>query len=230
MTTTARSIRALSAILLAACSGAASAEESVVELSGGYPYGREIDHREVAVRVPIAIGGAYVAGSVLHGAGNAAATLAHRGPSLAGTAGYGAGAAAVPVIGTAALMQNIPTSLGQAPFIGGPIARIPVVGHTIAGTPQPWLVGVAAIDTYVVPKYNCAGYTESALWAARTDANSPPRLSQFTNYLAPLPYTHPPIFARARVQPGHPTSLPLEGRYPNEPGPVQASERVNVEY
>jgi hypothetical protein len=102
------------------------------------------------------------------------------------------GFAATGVFGSKELIL-VPTRIGQLPLIGGAVESIPVVGGFIAGPPHPILVGAVAVDTYVLPKTTHLGYTESSRFAF-TDFNSAPRLRHYKNYIAPLPYTHPPIF------------------------------------
>ncbi len=111
-----------------------------------------------------------------------------------------------PLIGKAAGAATIPTTLGQMPFLGPAVAKIPLAGPIIAGPPHPVVVAATAIDTYLIPKVNPCGYTPSAEFTM-TDFNSPPRLRHYVNYVAPLPYTHPPIYAPATLNTGaHPNT------------------------
>lgn len=108
---------------------------------------------------------------------------------------YGAIASNVPVIGTAAAaVPIVPTTLGQTPFLGPLVSSVPVAGPIVAGPPNPVVLGVVTVDSFVLPKFTAGGYTESSMFTM-TDFNSPPRLRHYVNYLAPLPYTHPPIYA-----------------------------------
>lgn len=110
---------------------------------------------------------------------------------------YGALASNVPIIGTAAAsVPIVPTTLGQTPFLGPVVSSVPVVGPIVAGPPNPIVLGVVTVDTFVLPKFTAGGYTESSMFTM-TDFNSPPRLRHYVNYLAPLPYTHPPVYAPA---------------------------------
>lgn len=107
---------------------------------------------------------------------------------------YGPVAKSLPIIGKSAAAVRIPTSVGGMPIIGSAVKEIPIVGSTIAGPPPPWLVGAVAVDTYLLPKVSPSGCTESSVFTM-TDFNSPPRLRHYVNYLAPMAYTHPPIYA-----------------------------------
>lgn len=84
-------------------------------------------------------------------------------------------------------------NLEALPVIGHELGEIPVVGKVIVGPPPPWLVGAVAIDTFVLPKASTKGYTDSALFT-QSDFNSAPRLLNYVNYLAPMAYTHPPVY------------------------------------
>ena len=64
--------------------------------------------------------------------------------------------------------------------------------------PPAWMVGAVAVDTYVLPKYTARGCTPSSLFT-QTDFNSPPRLLHYKNYLAPMPYTHPPVMPAGKA-------------------------------
>lgn len=111
---------------------------------------------------------------------------------------YGEITAAVPVIGHAAGSVGVPSTLAQTPFLGPAVRSIPVVGNTIAGPPPPWLVGAVCTDTFIMPKFKPCGYTETSKFTM-TDFNPPPRLRNYVNYLAPEPYTHPPIYKPAQM-------------------------------
>lgn len=157
---------------------------------------------------------------VLTNVGGKAAGAAHVQP-LSHIDGYGHILAHTGIIGHSVGAVAVPTTLGQTPFLGHAVAHIPIVGSTIAGPPPPWLVGVVAYDTYVAPKMGC-GYTESSMFTM-TDFNSPPRLRNYVNYLAPLTYTHPPIYTHAQpelVTTPHEAEVQLE---------EQKSGTVNVE-
>ncbi len=96
-----------------------------------------------------------------------------------------------------------------------------VLGHRALYTVPscPLVVGAVAVDTYAMPKYTPGGYTESSLFAF-TDFNSPPRLQHYKSYVAPMPYTHPPM--------AQPTDTALAA-----PEPVGAEVRTgiyNLEY
>lgn len=125
-----------------------------------------------------------------------AVEAAHSVPKVGKIPVYGHVAEEIPVIGSAAGRVRVPTCLGQTPLLGPAVKEIPVVGTTIAGPPPPWLVGAVAVDTYYLPKCAPCGYTESSMFTM-TDFNSPPRLRYYVNYLAPLPYTLPPLYAPA---------------------------------
>lgn len=114
---------------------------------------------------------------------------------------YGSFLAKVPLIGKAAGAATIPTTLGQMPFLGPAVASIPLAGPVIAGPPHPLVVAATAIDTYLIPKVAPCGYTPSSEFTM-TDFNSPPRLRHYVNYVAPLPYTHPPIYAPSTLNTG----------------------------
>jgi hypothetical protein len=110
---------------------------------------------------------------------------------------YGAVASNVPIIGSAAAsVPIVPTTLGQTPFLGPVVSGVPVVGPMVAGPPNPVVLGVVTVDTFVLPKFTAGGYTESSMFTM-TDFSSPPRLRHYVNYLAPMPYTHPPVYAPA---------------------------------
>ncbi|PKO14402.1 hypothetical protein CVU37_14560 [candidate division BRC1 bacterium HGW-BRC1-1] len=66
----------------------------------------------------------------------------------------------------------------------------------VVGAPPPWLTAAVAVDTYMLPKYYPMGCTPRAVFT-QTDFNSAPRLLHYKNYLAPMPYTHPPVAAPA---------------------------------
>lgn len=50
-------------------------------------------------------------------------------------------------------------------------------------------------DSFLMPKYASRGFTYTARFSLANDFNSAPRLRQATTYVAPLPYTHPPIYS-----------------------------------
>jgi hypothetical protein len=156
----------------------------------------EDDRPPMAGRAVGIIGGGYVAAKVGYGVAAEAASVAHVGGRVGNIPVYGSAIKSIPVIGTATAHVGVPTTLGQMPFIGGAVADIPVVGSVIAGPPNPLVVGAVSIDTFVLPKLSPTGYTESSIFTM-TDFNSPPRLRHYVNYLAPLPYTHPPIYEPA---------------------------------
>lgn len=123
---------------------------------------------------------------------------------------WGPAVASVPVFGgMAAGGKVIPTTLGQVPVMGAVVKSIPVVGPVVAGPANPILVGAVAIDNYVIPKYSPCGYTKSSVVAATNDFNSAPKLRGYVNYLAPLPYSHPPIYAPSTLN----TDLPADVAY-----------------
>lgn len=142
------------------------------------------------------VGGGYVAAKVGYGVAAKAADVAHVGGRVGNIPVYGSAIKSIPFIGTATARVGVPTTLGQMPFLGKAVADIPVVGGVIAGPPNPLVVGAVSIDTFVLPKFSPTGYTESSMFTM-TDFNSPPRLRHYVNYLAPLPYTHPPIYEPA---------------------------------
>ncbi|MGI8908022.1 MAG: hypothetical protein ACR2IE_16210 [Candidatus Sumerlaeaceae bacterium] len=114
---------------------------------------------------------------------------------------YGKFIGAVPLIGKAAGAATVPTTLGQVPFLGSAVKSVPILGPSIAGPANPIIVGAVAVDSYIIPKCQPCGYTERSEWAA-TDFNSPPTLRSYVNYVAPLPYTHPPIYAPSTLNTG----------------------------
>jgi hypothetical protein len=114
---------------------------------------------------------------------------------------YGTFISGIPSIGKAAGAATIPTTLGQVPYLGPAVKSIPLAGPIIAGPANPIIVGAAAVDTYIIPKCQPCGYTESSEWT-QTDFNSPPRIRSYVNYLAPLPYTHPPVYAPSTINTG----------------------------
>lgn len=119
----------------------------------------------------------------------------------AGLPVYGSFIGAIPLIGNAAAAATVPTTLGQVPFLGPVVSGIPLAGPIIAGPPNPIVVGAVAVDTYLIPKCNPCGFTPSSQFT-NTDFNSPPRLRHYVNYVAPLTYTHPPIYAPATLNTG----------------------------
>jgi hypothetical protein len=68
----------------------------------------------------------------------------------------------------------------------------PCAAKMLQGVPLA-VVGAVAVDTYVLPKFGLNTYSDTSTWST-TDFNSPPRLLHYKNYLAPLPYTHPPMY------------------------------------
>jgi hypothetical protein len=158
----------------------------------------------VVVGAGAVIGGTCVMGTVAAGAAKVARSVGAVGHLPI----YGECISGKGVIGTAAASVTVPTTLGHMPIIGSAVADIPLVGPIIAGPPHPVIVGAVAVDTFVLPKVTPGGYTESSMFTM-TDFNSPPRLRHYVNYLAPLPYTHPPIYA-----PAHPDAnrLPWQVR------------------
>ena len=129
---------------------------------------------------------------------------------VGGVPHWGPAVASVPVVGgMAAGGSVIPTTLGQVPVMGAVVTKVPVVGPVVAGPANPILVGAVAIDNYVIPKYSPCGYTKSSAVAATNDFNSPPKLRHYVNYLAPQPYSHPPIYNRGTLN----TDLPADVEY-----------------
>lgn len=138
---------------------------------------------------------------------------------------WGSAVASVPIFGKAAASGSvIPTTLGQVPVMGYVVKRVPVVGPVIAGPANPILVGAVAVDNYVIPKYSPCGYTKSSVIAANNDFNSPPKLRSYVNYLAPMPYTHPPIYSPATLQ----TDLPADLAYIDAVPEHTLSDAVSV--
>jgi hypothetical protein len=141
--------------------------------------------------------GAVVGGTVALKAGsNVVNSAAGKVGSVGQVPVYGKAIRNIPIIGTSAASVHVPTTLGSTPFLGGVVKDIPIVGSTIAGPPNPLLVGAVAVDTYIMPRISPTGYTESSMFTM-TDFNSPPRLLHYKNYLAPLTYTHPPVYGPA---------------------------------
>lgn len=123
---------------------------------------------------------------------------------------WGPAVAAVPVFGgSAAAGSVVPTTLGQVPVMGPIVSKVPVAGPIVAGPANPILVGAVAVDNYVIPKYSPCGYTKSSVVAATNDFNSPPKLRHYVNYLAPQPYSHPPIYSPNTIN----TDLPADLAY-----------------
>lgn len=123
---------------------------------------------------------------------------------------WGPAVASVPVFGKMAAGGSVvPTTLGQVPVLGYAVKRVPLIGPVIAGPANPVLVGAVAVDNYLIPKYSPCGYTKSSVVAATNDFNSPPKLRHYVNYLAPLPYTHPPIYSPSTLK----TDLPADVAY-----------------
>jgi len=118
----------------------------------------------------------------------------------------------------------VPTTLGQVPVMGPAIRSIPVAGRIIAGPADPLVVGAVAVDTYVIPKYSPCGYTKSSVIAATNDFNSAPKLRHYVNYLAPLPYSHPPIYSPSTLK----TDLPADVAYIDAISRSALSDSVDV--
>jgi hypothetical protein len=138
---------------------------------------------------------------------------------------WGPAAASVPVFGKMAAGGSVvPTTLGQVPVLGYAVKRVPLVGPVVAGPANPVLVGAVAVDNYVLPKYSPCGYTKSSVVAATNDFNSPPKLRHYVNYLAPLPYTHPPIYSPSTLE----TDLPADMAYIDAIPAHTLSDAVNV--
>jgi hypothetical protein len=114
---------------------------------------------------------------------------------------YGCFIEKFPMIGNAAGAATVPTTLGQTPFLGSAVKSVPILGSTVAGVPNPILVGAVAVDSYIIPKTQPCGYNARSEWA-QTDFNSPPTVRSYVNYLAPMPYTHPPIYAPSTINTG----------------------------
>lgn len=150
-------------------------------------------------------GAAYAAGKV-SGAARGVAHVGH-----VGSAGpWGAAISSLPVVGGAAAGGAvIPTTLGQVPVMGPVVKSVPGVGPIVAGPANPIVVGAVAVDNYVIPKYSPNGYTKSSVIAANNDFNVAPRLLGYKNYLAPMPYTHPPIYSPSTLK----TDLPADVAY-----------------
>lgn len=168
-----------------------------------------LDHATLVQRgAVLGIGGA--------GAGYAATKIggAVRGVADVGkvknVAHWGPAVGSVPYFGSKAAGGSlVPTTLGQVPVMGPVVKSVPGVGPVIAGPANPIVVGAVAIDNYVIPKYAPCGYTKSSFIAANNDFNAPPRLRSYVNYLAPMPYTHPPIFSPSTLK----TDLPPDVAY-----------------
>lgn len=77
-------------------------------------------------------------------------------------------------------------------------ANVPIYGSWYGGLvavpAHPVVVGAVSVETFVAPKFAPDGYTQTSQ-IGFTDFNSPPRIRHYVNYLAPQPYTHPPIYA-----------------------------------
>lgn len=110
--------------------------------------------------------------------------------------------AGVVVIGTAAAVSGewvAKKASGAASVFHA--KDFPGVGQWCTGWPSPYLVGAVAVDTYILPKVSANGYTESSLFTM-TDFNPAPRLRNYVNYVAPMPYTHPPVYAAGTLDVG----------------------------
>lgn len=180
------------------------------------------DNRGRMTQGVIAVGGAFAGAAILNGVGHEAAELATGVGKVRDIPIYGSAITNLPhfgVIGAAAGTVRVPTTLGQMPLLGPAVARVPIVGPIIAGPPNPIIVGAVAIDSFVLPKFSPCGYTESSMFTM-TDFNSPPRLRNYVNYLAPLPYTHPPIYTPAEIG---------ANILPNTPQPSVVGGAVSIE-
>lgn len=187
----------------------AQATVPVAGTAGANVQGDRLDRGTVVQRgLALGVGGAaasYGARKV-SGAARSAASLG----KVKNVPHWGPAAASVPVFGKMAAGGHVvPTTLGQVPVMGYVVKRVPLVGPVIAGPANPIIVGAVAIDTYVIPKYSPCGYTKSSVIAATNDFNSPPKLRSYVNYLAPLPYTHPPIYSPSTLN----TDLPADVAY-----------------
>jgi hypothetical protein len=144
---------------------------------------------------------------------------------VGGVPHWGPAVASLPIVGhSAASGSVIPTTLGQVPVMGAVVKQVPVVGPVVAGPANPILVGAVAVDTYVIPKYSPCGYTKSSIVAANNDFNMPPRLRSYVNYLAPMPYTHPPIYSPSTLK----TDLPADVAYIDGIPAYTLSDAVSV--
>lgn len=153
--------------------------------------------------------GAMVAGYAASSAGRAVSRSVSLG-TVKHVPHWGPAVASVPIVGkTAAGGKVIPTTLGQVPVLGHVVKKVPVAGPVVAGPANPIIVGAVTVDNYVLPKYSPIGYTKSSVYAANNDFNTPPRLRSYVNYLAPLPYTHPPIYSPSTLK----TDLPAKVAY-----------------
>jgi hypothetical protein len=176
---------------------------------GAGPQGDRIDNATMFRRgLTIGVAGAgasYTAAKVSGAAGG----LVNLG-KVGGVPHWGPAVASVPIVGgVAAGGSVIPTTLGQVPVLGAAVKKVPFAGPVVAGPANPILVGAVAVDNYVIPKYSPCGYTKSSIVAANNDFNTPPRLRSYVNYLAPLPYTHPPIYSPSTLK----TDLPADVAY-----------------
>jgi hypothetical protein len=153
----------------------------------------------------VGFGGAYVANGVSHAA-RGLVDFGH----VRDVPVYGDVAVKLPLVGHAVARGSlVPTTIGEVPVMGAVVSKVPIVGHVIAGPANPILVGAVAVDTYVIPKYSPCGYTKSSIVAGNNDFNTPPKLRSYVNYLAPLPYTHPPIYSAKTIN----TDLPANKQY-----------------
>lgn len=144
---------------------------------------------------------------------------------VGGVPHWGPAVASVPIVGHAAASGKIiPTTLGQVPVMGAVVKQIPLAGPVIAGPANPILVGAVAVDNYVIPKYSPCGYTKSSVIAATNDFNSPPKLRSYVNYLAPLPYSHPPIYSPSTLK----TDLPADLAYIDQISHAAIDDTVRV--
>lgn len=178
--------------------GQAPCQEGAAQAHGGGAYGPAV-----------MAGGAMVAGYGATKVGHAVTKNVTMG-SVKSVSHWGPAVASVPVVGkTAAKGKVVPTTLGQVPVMGHVVKKVPVVGPVVAGPANPIVVGAVTVDNYVLPKYSPTGYTKSSVYAANNDFNTPPRLRSYVNYLAPMPYTHPPIYSPSTLK----TDLPADVAY-----------------
>ncbi len=166
--------------------------------------------RDTLIRRGVAIGAIGVTGSYAARKVSGVAKGMVDFGKVKGVPHWGPAVAAVPHFGSSAAKGSvIPTTLGQVPVMGSIVKSVPLVGPVIAGPADPIVVGAVAVDNYVIPKYSPCGYTKSSVIAATNDFNSPPKLRHYVNYLAPLPYSHPPIYSPSTLK----TDLPADMAY-----------------
>jgi hypothetical protein len=152
----------------------------------------QVSCQQALIGTGAVIGGAVTMGAVSSSARGVAHSVGH----VRDIPIYGSALPKLGFIGRATGAVAVPTTLGEVPFLGSTVSKVPLVGPVIAGPPNPIIVGAVAVDSFVLPKVAPCGYTESSMFTM-TDFNSPPRLRHYVNYLAPLPYTHPPIYSPA---------------------------------